>query len=493
MEFNDQLLGALRANRAAALMEYKGRDYTYGEISDLSDRVVALLDEARVPRDAKVGVVTRNRVLHAAAMLGLIGHRRALTTVYAIQSPEAIAKEIAASQFGAVIADAQDWTEPVRAATSASATAGIVLSHGRPGEPLALVPGLEKAGAGPFAKLSGEPGLEILSSGTTGKPKRIVLPFRLLARTIESAAAGRAETRSEPDILTWPFAGIGGTCNLLAAVMLGRHLTILDKFNVPEWVDAVRRRRPKVMNGSPTVARMLLDAKIPPEDLSSIQYFYGGSAPLPPELQEEMESTYNVKVIWAYGATEFCGSVASWTPQLHEQYRTTKQGSMGRALPGIALRVVDVDTGIPLPSDSVGYLEALVPAVKDDWIRTTDLACIDADGFVFHKGRGDGAILRGGFKVLPETIAAGMQKHPAVLEAAVVGLPDTRLGQVPAAALELKSGAPRPTDKELYEHARRELVVHHVPAHFIIVDALPRTTSMKVDLVAVKRLFEVAG
>src|SRR3546814_18552547 len=102
---------------------------------------------------------------------------------------------------------------------------------------------------------------------------------------------------------------------------------------------------------------------------------------------------------------------------------------MGRALPGIELRVVDVNSGDPLPSGATGYLEALVPAVRDGWIRTTDLAVIDEDGFVFHKGRGDGAILRGGFKVLPEKIVGALQNHHSVLDAAVGGLPDHRPGE----------------------------------------------------------------
>src|SRR3546814_9064515 len=141
---------------------------------------------------------------------------------------------------------------------------------------------------------------------------------------------------------------------------------------------------------------MVLDAQVPPEDIASIRYFYGGGAPISPELQAEFEERYGIKVIWAYGATEFCGTVISWTPDLYERFRNEKDGAMGRALPGIELRVVDVNSGDPLPSGATGYLEALVPAVRDGWIRTTDLAVIDDEGFVFHKGRGDGAILRGG-------------------------------------------------------------------------------------------------
>src|SRR3546814_6488448 len=108
----------------------------------------------------------------------------------------------------------------------------------------------------------------------------------MLVRAVESVTAGRENSSEvEPDVLTWPYGGIGGMCNLVAGLMLGRHTTILDKFNVDEWVAAVRQRQPSIASGPPAVARMVLDAQVPPEDIASIRYFYGGGAPLSPELQ----------------------------------------------------------------------------------------------------------------------------------------------------------------------------------------------------------------
>jgi long-chain acyl-CoA synthetase len=134
-------------------------------------------------------------------------------------------------------------------------------------------------------------------------------------------------------------------------------------------------------------------------------------------------------------------------------------------------------------------LEARVPMMSDDWIRTTDLVTIDEDGFVFHLGRNDGAIVRGGFKVLPETVVNVLRSHPSVSDAAVVGIPDARLGEVPVAAVEPQAGAPAPTPAELEAHIRASLPSTYVPARFLIVDTLPRTPSMKVSLAEVKKLF----
>jgi long-chain acyl-CoA synthetase len=126
--------------------------------------------------------------------------------------------------------------------------------------------------------------------------------------------------------------------------------------------------------------------------------------------------------------------------------------------------------------------------IGEHWIKTTDIVMIDEDGFVFHKGRGDGAILRGGHKVIPEKVVEALRTHPAVLDAAVVGLPDDRLGAVPAAAVELKTGMTA-TPEELREHVRHLLTSPQVPAKILIVPVLPRTTSLKVDLKSVSRMF----
>jgi long-chain acyl-CoA synthetase len=115
---------------------------------------------------------------------------------------------------------------------------------------------------------------------------------------------------------------------------------------------------------------------------------------------------------------------------------------------------------------------------------------IDADGFMYHRGRADGAIMRGGFKILPESIERVLLLHEAISAVAVLGLPDRRLGQVPAAAIQLKPGVERPEVADLEAHVRRHVYATHVPAAWRIVEELPRTPSLKIDRPAVRRLFE---
>jgi len=151
------------------------------------------------------------------------------------------------------------------------------------------------------------------------------------------------------------------------------------------------------------------------------------------------------------------------------------------------LRIIDPESGDEVPTGAAGRLE--VRGRDTDWVRTTDLVMIDADGYVFHRGRHDGAIVRGGFKILPERVVDVLRQHPAVVDASVVGIPDARLGEVPVAAVELSQSAQGVDEDTLIAHLRAQLPPTHVPRELRILAALPRTPSLKVSLNDVKKLF----
>jgi long-chain acyl-CoA synthetase len=151
--------------------------------------------------------------------------------------------------------------------------------------------------------------------------------------------------------------------------------------------------------------------------------------------------------------------------------------------------VLDAATGKEMTAGEEGLIEVVAPRIGPDWIRTTDIGLIDEDGFLFLRGRSDGAIMRGGFKLLPETIERALTTHPAVAAAAVVGVVDDRLGQVPAAVIQLKPGAAKPSIEALNRHLRDRVYATHIPTRYLFVDSLPRTPSMKVDQPAVRALF----
>jgi acyl-CoA synthetase (AMP-forming)/AMP-acid ligase II len=156
---------------------------------------------------------------------------------------------------------------------------------------------------------------------------------------------------------------------------------------------------------------------------------------------------------------------------------------------------VDPDTGAQLPAGAAGILEVKARQLGDDlsWTRTTDLARIDADGFVWILGRADQAIIRGGFKVLPDEVRVALERDPRIQSAAVVGVDDPRLGAVPVAAVELREGAEPVTPEQLLGEASNVLARYELPTLLRVVQQLPRTPSGKVDLSAVRELLTEGG
>jgi len=338
----------------------------------------------------------------------------------------------------------------------------------------------------------------MLTSGTTGPPKRIPLAYEAFERTIGAAGrhykqgAGESEDagpklRSGVAIVSAPFVHMSGIFRTLLNVCEGRRVVLLDRFTVDGFVAAVREHRPRAVSLVPTALRMVLDANVDPADLSSIEVVTSGSARLDPDVQRAFETRYGIAVLPSYGATEFAGGVAGWTLPLHREWAERKHGSVGRPQPGRALRIVDPETGAELPVDTVGLLE-VGSTRNDEWVRTTDLARLDVDGFLWIHGRVDDAILRGGFKVFPGDIVEVLRSHPAVRDCGVTGMPDERLGAVPVAAVELVDGAAVTSD-ELLQFARDHLTAYQVPREIAVVDELPRTPSMKVSAPGVLALF----
>ncbi|MFC3960722.1 class I adenylate-forming enzyme family protein [Nocardia jiangsuensis] len=496
MEFAATLAARLDSYGAGPFVEFERRWYTGDDLSAIARATEDALARAGVGPGEAVGVLVRNRVPHAAVVLGAVARQRPLVMINSYRSAGAIAREVAELGLAAIVAGEQDWTAELRAACAAAGSAGVTAETGRTvcarhgatataaSEPDVPTGRPQRVAVGNAAS-----GLHILTSGTTGPPKRVAIGTAALAHTVLTMTGGRtAEPDDPPELVYWPFGSIG-ICQLLAVPFLGTRMVLMERFTVPEWVRAVRDYRVRRAGVQPTILRMLLDAKVPPEDLASLEYLPGGSGPLEPGLRAEFEQRYGIPLLWAYGATEFAGSVCAWTPELHRSFGQAKAGSVGRPLPGVDVRIVDPETGAEVAPGERGRLEARVAVLGPDWIRTTDLASRDADDFVTIHGRADGAINRGGFKVLPETVRVVLIRHPAVRDACVVGVPDPRLGQVPFAAVELRSGHAAPAPAELLELVREELPSHHIPVDIAVLPELPRNAAMKVRTDAVAALY----
>jgi acyl-coenzyme A synthetase/AMP-(fatty) acid ligase len=333
----------------------------------------------------------------------------------------------------------------------------------------------------------------MLTSGTTGPPKRIDLSYDMLARSVMGVDPVRApaptELRRGVAIVNSPLVHIGGVFRVLQCVAAARPFVLLERFELKAWAEAVRRHRPRAVSLVPAALRAVLHSDVPRADLESVRAVTCGTAPLSADDADAFTEKYGVPVLTSYAATEFGGGVAGWTLPDHQQYWRTKRGSVGRANPGAQLRVV-ADDGTPLGPDEVGLLEVkpgqLGPSAQ--WMRTTDMARLDADGFLWIVGRADHAIIRGGFKVMPDDVRTALESHPAVAGAAVTGRSDTRLGETPVAMVELRKPASTTADA-LLAYLRERLARYEIPTEIAIVDTIPRTPSGKADLGAIQGFF----
>jgi acyl-coenzyme A synthetase/AMP-(fatty) acid ligase len=464
-------------------IEFAGVWHDWGFVQSVAQRVRALLTQSGISADTAVSFVPRNRPTALAALIGMLADGRSVRMVYAFQSPTAIAAALDRLGSSVAVMAAEDFTPEVRAMMAARGMAGIALSD----QGANAVAGLEAGAPQPDA---GPPRVEILTSGTTGPPKQFPIGHDVIAQFVLNQGVTLVDDPTEPPFLmSFPIGNISGIYSTAASLLRGRRVVLLDRFSVPAWRDFVVRYRPRTGGAPPVAVAMILDADVPIEDLSSLEYFSTGAAPLDPTVQQRFERKYGIPVLLSYGATEFGGPVTAMTPALHREWRARKLGSVGRALPGVQLRVRDPDTDAILPPGQQGILEVVSPRLGPDWIRTSDIAIIDADGFLFHRGRADGAIMRGGFKILPETIEAALLLHPSISAVGVVGIDDPRLAQVPAAAVELRPGAVQPTATELEELLRQHLPATHIPARWQFVDTLPKNASFKIDRPMLRRLF----
>ena len=486
---------ALERPPAQRVIEFQGEWRTWGEIRRVAERLAALMEASGAQAQAPIAFVARNRPSAIAALLGLIARGRTICMLYAYQSDVALARDAERIKPAVLIAAREDFSDELIAVLRQQGAAAIVLSE----MDACALPGLEQSRV--EAVLQSEaPRIELLTSGTTGPPKRFGIGFDLIARhfvgsSLMQASAGPTGSGSAaeppPFLLFMPLGNISGVYTTIPVMLKGVRAVLLERFTVSAWHEHVLRYRPQVSGLPPAGVQMVLDADIPPADLASIRSLGTGAAPLDPTTHRAFEERYGIPILLSYGATEFAGPVTAMTAELHAEWGKQKFGSVGRPIAGARLRTIDPDTGKVLPPGQEGILEVTVPRMGPEWIRTSDVAVIDDDCYLFHRGRADGSIMRGGFKLLPETIERALSLHDAISAAAVLGLPDRRLGQVPAAAVQLKPGVVRPDVAELEAHLRRHVYATHIPVAWRIVAELPRTPSLKIDRPAVRRLFEV--
>jgi len=478
----DALRRLWEAEDSARLLQQDGHWVSWGRVRTLAERLDRELRSAGCDAGGRVAVVLGNRLESVAALLAIMTGERTLVTISPLQPVERLSADLRASSAEFVLAPGQCFASDAFAAALADldATAwrldGDAVERWRAGG----------AGAG-AGQRNPDVAVEMLTSGTTGPAKRIPLTRRQLEASLTAAlqhndrpdGSERALLTGTVGFVVLPIVHIGGLWGLLQCLVTARPFVLLPRFSLSAWRAAVVEHRPGMVSLPPPALREVLESDISREELSSVRAVTAGTSPVEPALVDAFYERFGIPVLTVYGATEFCGAVAGWTKKDFLSNWSKKKGSVGRAFPGVRLQVVD-ENGDELAPGQTGRLRVATPQAGRDWVTTSDLAHLDEDEYLYIDGRADDVIVRGGFKVAPDTVARTLRTHPDVRDAAVAGLPDSRLGQIPVAAVELRPGA-TVSPQELRSHCRSTLTPYEVPAEVYIVDELPRGAALKVD------------
>lgn len=342
------------------------------------------------------------------------------------------------------------------------------------------------------------PAVLLYTSGTTAAPKAAVLRHRHLMAylfgTVEFGAAGEDEAA----LVSVPPYHVAGVTNLVSNLYAGRRIVYLDAFDPQTWLATVRTEGITQAMVVPTMLARLVDhlgdarnADTP--TLRSIAY---GGARMPlPVLRRALELFPDTGFVNAYGLTETSSTIAVLGPDEHREAIASddenvraRLGSVGRVVPGVELQVRDED-GALLPAGATGLLFLRGEQVSgeyvgssavdaDGWFATRDRGHVDADGYLFIEGRADDTIIRGGENIAPAEIEDVLVEHPAVVEAAVIGVPDDEWGQRIAAVVVLAAGADA-DGAELREWVRARLRSSKTPDAVTFRTELPRTDTGK--------------
>ncbi len=330
----------------------------------------------------------------------------------------------------------------------------------------------------------------LYTSGTTGQPKGAELTHINLIRNIDIAVGDLIGITSD-DVI---FGGLplfhvfGQTCGLNAGVAAVATLTLLPRFDPLKAFEVLQRDAVTVFQGVPTMYVALVNH---PEranyDLSALRLCCSGGSAMPVEVMTAFEKAFGCVVLEGYGLSE-TSPIASFN--MPDKRRP---GSIGTPVSGVDFRIVD-DDGNEVSTGDVGEIairghnvmkgywdkpEETANAIKDGWFHTGDMARQDEDGFYFIVDRKKDMIIRGGYNIYPREIEEVLYEHPAVAEAAVIGVPHGELGEEVGAAVALKPGATA-TAEELRDFVKGQVAAYKYPRHVELFDALPKGPTGKI-------------
>jgi len=476
----------------AVATTFLGRNTTYAEIKKQADKFATALHRMGVAKGDRIGIMLPNCPQYLIATFGILRLGAIVVNVNPLYTPREVA--VIANDSGMRILIVLDMLAPA----AAQAVEKLIVTPGSFEELIASVDVPEL----PRMTVDPENDVAVLqyTGGTTGTPKGAMLThYNIFANVIQTTTLHIPSLRrgDERYLLVIPFFHIHGfTVGLMAGTWLGAQQILIPKYDVEMLLAAVRDHRPTYFPGVPTLFISLLNhPKARESGLDKIRAFNSGSAPLPLEVLDAFENLTGGMLSEGYGLSE-ASPVTHTSPLLSIR----KVGSVGIPLPDTDQKIVDLEAGltevqpgeqgelcIAGPQVMKGYWnrpdETATTLREDDhgriWLYTGDVATIDSDGFTYIVQRKKDMIIVSGFNVYPGEIEGVLFSHPAVMEAVVIGVPDSYRGEVVKAFVVLKPDVAA-TEDDLRRHCVANLAEFKRPVKIEIRESLPKSAVGKV-------------
>lgn len=350
----------------------------------------------------------------------------------------------------------------------------------------------------PYPKAAIDPDEDIFSilytSGTTGKPKGVMLTHRNFLYAAEAANRRLQCTADDVFLIAVPvFHVFGMVPGILSAIAACAKIVFMEHFKAIHALEIIEREKISVHHGVPTMFILELNhPRFAEYDLSSLRTGIIAAAPCPEEIVRRIRQDMGCNIMVFYGLTE---STAPITATSFEDEDYIRSVTVGRVLPGSEAKVVD-SARKAVPVGTVGELALRGPGImkgyyklpeqtrevfdEDGWFHTGDLASIDEEGYIRIIGRKKEMIIRGGYNIYPREIEEIYYKHPSILEVVIVGLPDAVLGEISCAAIKLKPGHSA-EEEAMREYIKDKVADYKVPDRIVFLDELPKTSSGKIQ------------
>lgn len=396
-----------------------------------------------------------------------------------------------------VLITAPACLEVARAAVADTGVETIILMGGEGGgdvfphaQPLSAFMGEALEAQAPV-DLDKHPAALPYSSGTTGLPKGVILTHRNMSTNVDQILEVFQIEPGEPTVVFLPFFHIYGLNALLNPYLAaGGVIITMPRFDLELFLRLTQDHSASRMFVAPPVAIALAQHPLVDDfDLSKLSSVFSAAAPLGEDAAAALAKRLNVQVLQGYGMTEL--SPASHLMSL----KTARAGAVGLSLPGTQSRIVDPETGADKGVDEegelwvkgaqvmLGYLnnaEATAATLDSDgWLKTGDLACFDADGYLYIRDRLKELIKYKGFQVAPAELEDVLLSHPLIADAAVIGVPDDEAGELPAAFV-VKAAGQEITAEAVMVHAAERLANYKHIRHVTFMDAIPKSASGKI-------------